>query len=233
MKLIVLLAMLVSLTAFAQLKNESELSIIQSGGNAEAQTTNAKTQNTIQWEKNSIVFGGHYTYGENKDNVSVRNWDVNSRYEKEVSPKLSLLIGEIVEGNKFTSIKARYNSDLGAKYFYIKSDKILFFTELAYRYTIEDRYAPFENTYDNKARFYNEWDHKYSETMQYKFWLEVVPNFSESEDYLVNGEASITSILNSTFSLKVSYKGMYDNQPAFKGFKNYDFLTTTALVAKF
>lgn len=224
---------LFSVSAMAQLINESELALIQSGGNAEVQTTNAKTTNTYRWMKYSALFGGHYTYGETKDNVSVRNWDVNGKVEQEIRPNMSLVLGEIIEGNKFIGLKSRYNSDFGVKYYYTKTDTQNFFTELSYRYTIEDRYEPLENAYDHKARLYNEFDHKYSETLQYKLWLEYVPNFTEGKDYLVNGEASVTSILTTTFSLKVAYKGMYDNKPASSGFKNYDYLTTTSLVAKF
>ena len=231
--IILLFIILFPMTSFAQLKNETELSVLASGGNSEVQTTNAKTTNLYKWEKYSSTFGGHYTYGENGSSVSVRNWDVNVRLEREISRKFALVVGEIIEGNKFTSIKARYNSDIGAKYYYSKNDRRNFFTELAYRYAIEDRYRPIENSYDHKARLYTEYDEKYSETLQYKFWLEYVPNFSNGHDYLINGEASLTSILNSTFSLKVAYKGMYDNSPAFAGFKNYDYLTTTSLVAKF
>jgi putative salt-induced outer membrane protein len=233
MKLLIILMCLVSSAAMAQLTNESELSLIRSGGNAEVQTTNAKTTNLYKWEKYSALFGGHYTYGENSDNVAVRNWDVNGKLEQEVSEKLSIVAGEIIEGNRFVGIKSRYNSDLGMKYYYIKTDVKKFTTELSYRYTIEDRYEPLENTYDNKARLYNEFDHKYSETLQYKLWLEYVPNFTDGKDYLINGEASVTSILTSMFSLKVAYKGMYDNKPADSGFKNYDYLTTTSIVAKF
>lgn len=228
-----ILAMLIAFPAFAQLTNESELGYVQSGGNSVVQTTNAKTTHGLKWEKHAATFGGHYLYGENAQSVSARNWDVNGKVEKEISHKFSLLAGEIIEGNRFTQIKSRYNSDVGAKYYYSKSDVRIFFTELSYRYTIEDRYSPFPNTYDNKARLYNEYDHKYSETVQYKFWLEYVPNFSDGRDYLINGEASVTSILNSTFSLKVAYKGMYDNLTAQPGLKNYDYLTTTSLVAKF
>ncbi len=224
---------LVSSSAMAQLTNESELAIIQSGGNAEVQTTNAKTTNVYKWEKYSALFGGHYTYGETTDNVSVRNWDVNGKVEQEIRRNISLVLGEIIEGNRFIGIKARYNSDIGVKYYYSKSDALNFFTELSYRYAIEDRYAPLENTYDHKGRFYNEYDRKYSETLQYKLWLEYVPNFTDGKDYLVNGEVSMTSILSTTFSLKVAYKGMYDNRPASPAFKNYDYLTTTSLVAKF
>lgn len=224
---------LISSSAMAQLTNESELALIQSGGNAEVQTNNAKTTNTYKWEKYSALFGGHYTYGETSDSVSVRNWDINGKVEQEVEPKLSVVVGEIIEGNRFTGIKARYNSDLGMKYYYTKTDLQNFFTEVSYRYAVEDRYEPLENAYDHKARLYNEFDHKYSETLQYKLWLEYVPNFTESKDYLINGEVSVTAILSTMFSLKVAYRGLYDNQPADPGFKNYDYLTTTSLVAKF
>lgn len=233
MRFLGLLTILVALNVHAQYTNESELAIVQTGGNSEVQTTNAKTLNVYKWQLNQVKVGGHYTYGESNNGVSARNWDVSTRYEREISSHLSLTAGEVVEGNRFTGVKARYNSDVGAKYYFIKSDLKNFFSELGYRYAIEDRYQPNPNTFDNKGRLYNELNHKVSETVQYKFWLEYVPNFTESKDYLINGEASITSILTSMFSLKVAYLGMYDNRPAFAGFKNYDYTTTTSLVAKF
>ncbi|WPU66909.1 DUF481 domain-containing protein [Peredibacter starrii] len=233
MRFFILLALLLSSQAFAQLTNESELAYVQTGGNSDVQTANAKTVNIYTWPSHKFTFGGHYIYGETNNGVSARNWDGNGRVEKSLSEHLSLTLGEVIEGNRFTGIKTRYNSDVGAKYYYIKTDMKTFFSELGYRYTIEDRYAPIENTYDNKGRFYNEWNHKVSATVQYKFWLEYIPNFTDSRDYMVNGEASLTSILNSVFSLKIAYLGMYDNRPAFLGFKNYDYTQTTSIVAKF
>jgi len=233
MKYILIMAALYSAAAFAQFKSESELAHIQTGGNSEVQTLNTKTSNNYTWDKNKSTFGGHYIYGETKQGVSARNWDVNGKYERELSSHLSVVGGEIIEGNRFIEIKTRYNTDFGLRYYYIKADPKYFFSELSYRYTIEDRYEDIPTTFDNKGRFYNEFWHKYSETVQYKFWLEYVPNFTDNSDYLVNGEASVTSILNSLLSLKVAYMGMYDNKPAVKGFKNFDWNTTTSLVVKF
>jgi putative salt-induced outer membrane protein len=229
-----LFALLVALPVFAQFKDESELAHIKTGGNSEVQTVNTKTTNWYTWDLNKTTFGGHYIYGESKDGVSARNWDVNAKYERELSKKTSVVGGEVVEGNRFIDIKARYNSDIGFRYYYVKEDPQYLLSELSYRYTIEDRYSPKGGTlYDNKGRFYNEYWRKYSETVSYKIWLEYVPNFTDNSDYLVNGEASLMSILNSVFSLKVAYLGMYDNKPAKSGFKNYDYATTTSLVVKF
>lgn len=233
MRHVALFFLLFSSPLFAQYSNESEFAYVQSGGNSEVSTTNAKTTNNFKWEKNQVKFGGHYLYGESDRSVSARNWDAYGKYERKLSDHLATTIGEVIEGNRFNGIKARYNSDIGMKYYYIRSDDKNFFTELSYRYAIEDRYSPEENTYANKGRFYNELQHKISETVQYRFWLEYIPNFTERDDYLINGEASLTSILNSVFSLKVAYSGMYDSRPVDSEFENYDYNTTTALVIKF
>lgn len=233
MKFILFVFLVLAQNALAQFSNESEYALVYIGGNSEVQTQNAKTTSNYAWDLNQIKFGGHYTYGETGNGVSARNWDINFKYGRDLSSRVSLIFGEIIEGNRFTGLNARYNSDVGASYYYIKSDLKKFFSELTYRYSIEDRYDPILNTYDHKARLYNEYFDNFSKTVTYKVWLEYIPNFTDGNDYLVNGEVSFTAILNSVFSLKVAYLGLYDNQPAIEGIKNYDFLSSTSLVAKF
>ena len=233
MKTILCLALLLlPLLSWAQFKNESEISTVATGGNSEVETYLGKTTNDYAWGMNAIKFGGHYTYGESNGGVSARDWDVNTKYDRFLSSNFALTFGQLTEGYKFQGIKARYNEDAGVKYFWIKSDMKNFFSEIGYRYTIEDRYFE-ENQYSNKGRVFSEYNHKYSETFQYRLWAEFVPNFSQSKDYLFIYEASITSILTSRLSLKLAYKGMYDNVPAIMGNKNYDYTYTTSLVAKF
>jgi putative salt-induced outer membrane protein YdiY len=216
----------------ATLKHESEVSILSAGGNTELETYNSKTSNRWQFDKNAFNLGGHYTYGEATGALSARNWDANSKYEFGLTERLSAIIGETIEGNRFQDVKVRYNSDGGLKYILTKSERQDWFFEGAYRYTVEDRYST-ENVYQHKARTYTEWNRKQSETTQWRLWLEYLPNFSAGSDWMLTGEASFTNILNSTFSLKIAYKGLYDNLPAAPGLKNYDYLTTTSLVAKF
>ncbi len=233
MKVIIAALALLSLPAFAKLTHESELAIIAAGGNTDLQTTNAATKNKYEFEgRSTVLFGGHYTYGENEGALSARNWDMNGKYEFAITDRFSAITGETIEGNRFQDVKARYNSDLGAKYFLMKEDNQDFFMELAYRYTAEDRYSS-ENVYQQKARTYAEWNKKQSATLQWKLWLEYLPNFTAGSDWMLTGEASMTAILTSMFSLKVAYKGLYDNLPASAGLKNYDYITTTSLVAKF
>lgn len=232
MKLFALLLLLLAAPAWAVLTHESELAMLNTGGNSDLQSYNAATKNKYSFTKDALLFGGHYTYGEAEGALSARNWDVNTKYEFGLTEKISAIVAETVEGNRFQDVKARYNSDLGAKYSIVKTDKQDWFFEAAYRYTVEDRYDA-ENVYQHKARAYTEWNKKYSETLQWKLWLEHVPNFSNGHDWMLTGEASATAILTSMFSLKVAYKGLYDNLPANPDLKNYDYITTTSLVAKF
>lgn len=226
--------LLFSTLASAKLTHESEVSTLTTGGNSNVETYLVKTNNQYEIDIRLLKFGGHYTYGEAAETVSSRDWDGFLRYEQMLKrDRLALAVGEIVEGYQFQGIKARYNSDLGLKYYFIKKDLKNFFSEAGYRYTIEDRYQNIETLYEHKARFYTEYNQKVTETFQYRLWAEYVHNLTHGTDYLITYEASITAILTSVFSLKVSYKGIYDEVPAIEGNKNYDYTYTTSLVAKF
>ncbi|MFL5785989.1 MAG: DUF481 domain-containing protein, partial [Bacteriovoracaceae bacterium] len=125
--LLLIFLVFISLNAQALYTTETELGYIQNGGNADIQTTNFKSVNVYSWDKYKASFGGHYTYGETADSVTVRNWDVNAKIEQEVSHRLALFVGEVIEGNTFTGIQGRYNSDAGARYYYIQSEPENFF----------------------------------------------------------------------------------------------------------
>jgi len=230
---VILMILLLSPLTFAKLSNESEVSMVTTGGNSELKAYNSKTVNKLPLDQHLLAFGGHYTYGEAARSLSARNWDFNTRDEYTLSKNIALTFGQVTEGNTFQGFKTRYNLDLGSKYYFLKNDQKNLSLEVSYRYSIEDRIQPANNLYAHKARVYTEWSHQVESYLTYGAWLEYIPNFSVGKDFLLNGETSITTILNSRFSLKVGYKGMYRGKPAVAGLKNYDFQTTTSLVAKF
>ena len=246
--LISVLLFVFSYSAFGQVKfsNESEISSIQTGGNSKVETYNLKTLSKWNQAKRTYSFGGHYTLSaseqvdDNDDEekvTSVRNWDVNARYEQELSKVLTVYTAIIYEGDEFSGIDQRENLDLGAKHYFTKKDKTTSFAEVGLRYSLEKRTTRDENDEDKfdftKGRVYYEIDHKYSESVSYKFWLEYIPNFTDSEDYLVSYEPSVAVVLTNMFSLKVAYKSLYDNVPNVEGNENTDYTFTTSLIAKF
>ena len=233
--------------------NESELSLLQTGGNTELETYNLKTQSTLKQEKRSYSLGGHYTLGssevEDPDDstktvreTTARNWDVNGKYEQVLSKKTNAFVAVKYEGDEFAGISQRENYDLGAKYKFTEKKEYNSFFELGYRFTVErtlERNEDDEDRFeDNKGRAYYELNRIVRAGFSYKFWVEYIYNFTRTEDYLINFEPSIAFSLNETFSVKLAYKGMYDNDPAAAAngqdrLETFDWIYTTALLAKF
>ncbi|MBT4789956.1 MAG: DUF481 domain-containing protein [Halobacteriovoraceae bacterium] len=247
MRFLVLLLLPTMTFAESKFSNESEVSLIQTGGNSSVETYNAKTKSTWEADKSIYVLAGHYTLGtsENKvDNTnetekveSARNWDAQFRYEQVLTNVLNGFLAVQYEGDEFSGFKQRENLDVGAKYFITKTEKTNSFTEFGARYTIEKKLVRDDDNKDilnyTKARLYYEIAHKKSSTLSYKFWIEYLPNFTESEDYLITYEPSIAYVLSDTFSLKTAYKAVYDNKPNVDGNDNTDYTFTTSVIAKF
>jgi putative salt-induced outer membrane protein len=84
----------------------------------------------------------------------------------------------------------------------------------------------------SKARLYAETSHQFNKSVSAKLWMEYIPNFDEGEDYLLNIEPSLTTVLTSILSFKTSYTWNYDNLPS-TGKAKADYTLKVSLVAKF
>jgi putative salt-induced outer membrane protein len=224
----------VSISALAETKNSSEAGIVSTTGNTKTTSYNVKDQTIYTFaEKNKVQFDGSYLQAKQNGVLSAENWMLGLRYERELSPLWSLFVGQSVEGDQFSGFLQRYNTDAGAKYFIIKKEKdIVWFAEGGYRYTKEHRIDETHKEFQ-KGRVYTETEKFWTPTTSTKLWLEYVPNFTESEAWLLNGEASVSAALNTMFSIKTAYLVKYNNLPAAAGAKQTDTTFTTALVAKF
>ncbi len=233
--------------AFAfEVKNESELSIIQTTGNTEVSTYNAKTKTTLEFEKYITTLGGHYFLSfyqdedENGDNVNIesaKNWDYYAKLERTLTKKVNGFVQVQIEGDKFSGYTQRNNHDFGGKFKFIQTKKKSFFSELGLRYTVEykDDVDQDEDGIkkSNKGRVYFEFSESLNETLSYKLWLEYLPNFTEGDDYMINYEPSLSVLLSNTFSLKLSYNSAYDNVPADSENEKHDIKYTTSLIARY
>lgn len=250
MKLISCL-ILFSLVAKAQDKpkkifsNESSLSIVQTGGNAVSESYNAETVNKYKPGKREYKAYGNYTLSYADDpqvegidtEETARNWQAGAATTLDLTDSIGLNTGIMYEGNEFAGYKQRENFDVGTQYTFIKSDKLKSYADFGYRYVIERRTTRDDKDKDvfhfNKANINHTLEHTLNESVSYKFWFQYLPNFTEPDDYQINFDASLSVVMNSTFSLKVSYKGAYDNERN-PGVREYlDRTTTTSLVAKF
>ena len=85
---------------------------------------------------------------------------------------------------------------------------------------------------DSKARLYLETIHNFNSDLLGKLWFEYLPNLSESDDYILSFEPSVSFNISKVFSLKMAYRWNYDNEPAVNKGK-HDTMYTTSLIAKF
>lgn len=247
MKTLSILLLISSINVYAlDISNESELSIIQTGGNSNVATYNVKTQTKFSYQKYSNTIGGHYflsVYEDDNDNgdtvdiESARNWDIFVKTERIYSKRFNFFTQVQMEGDTFSGFTQRDNYDIGIKYKIIEIEKVNFFTELGYRYSVEHKDTAEENESSvkpsNKGRWAISYEKKHTQALTYKFNMEYLPNFSYGEDYIVNLEPALSFLLTNIFSLKFSYLSTYDNLPADASNEKLDFKYTTSLIAKY
>jgi putative salt-induced outer membrane protein len=214
------------------LKNESEVTLVDAKGNSVSNSFGAKQQDAFKWDGNVIKGQARY-FSSTADGVeSARNWDLALRYERELTGVWSLYAGQGLESDPFAGFDRRYNTDVGGRYTLKKSPELGWFAEAGYRYT--DQHNNDGSLLDsNFGRLYTEAVYTMTETASAKIWVEYLPNFSHSEAYLINGEASLSAALSAMLSLKVGYLLKYNNEPPAPATEYLDRLLTTSLVAKF
>ncbi|MDO9182983.1 MAG: DUF481 domain-containing protein [Bacteriovorax sp.] len=221
----------------ASVSNESELGILIAKGNSDSTSLNAKEAAGLNWdESNLLKFTGRYLQTKSSSIENARYWSTGLRYDRSISNKLGIFIGENIESDKYAGYNQKYNSDIGARYSLIKEmakeTKFLWDAELGYRYTIENQLTGDQKKL-NYIRAYTEATKNWTESVSTKLWFEYLPNLTIASDYQMNSELSITASLNNIFSIKTGYLLRYDNLPNTGAVAKTDTLLTTALVAKF
>ncbi len=153
-----------------------------------------------------------------------------------MSEKFSLFTGFEYESDTFAGFDNRSNFDLGGKYYFITDgDKHYFFNETGYRLSKENRVegSDPDSITSHIARVYFEWGKQLSESTKTKFWVEYLPDFSNTRNYRFNFEPSLQVSMTKMLSLKMAYLGKYRNEPSTAGNLKFDYTYTTALVADF
>jgi putative salt-induced outer membrane protein len=214
------------------LKNESEVSLVDAKGNSISNAFGAKQQDAYMWSGNVVKGQARYFSSTSNGVESARNWDLALRYERELTSVFSIYAGQGLESDAFAGFDRRYNSDLGLRYLLTKSAELNWAAEAGYRYT--DQHNSDNSILDSSfGRLYSEAAYTMTETSSAKLWVEYLPNFTHSDAYLINGEASASASLSALLSLKVAYQVKYNNAPPAPATQYLDRLLTTSLIAKF
>lgn len=221
------------LFAAAEYKNESEAGVVISSGNSRSQSLSFKQNVSSIWSRNTLGFKGNFLQSKSFGVLSAKRWDLELRYDRKLNEKLSVFAAQGVESDRFAGFLQRYNSDIGPRYRVLEIEKKwLWLAELGYRYSRERR-TNGERVSKDQVRAYTEINHQWSETAATKYWVEYLPNFSNTSDWAISSELSVSAAMNAHLSVKLAYLVKYDSQPAPGALDKTDTLYTTALVAKF
>jgi putative salt-induced outer membrane protein len=223
---------LLSVSAHAQLTNESEAGVASANGNTKTQTYNLKQLNDYKWDMNVASFKLRYLNAKANGIETARYFMGGLRFERQLSNQFGIFIGETFEKDKFAGIDKRLITDGGGKYRFIDSETTKLFGELGYRYMHEERIDE-TFAFSHYGRAYSEWERKWNPQFSSKYWVEYLPNITDNKDWQLNTELSIMAAVSSIFSLKSGVLVRYDHFPAPGILYKTDTLFTTALVAKF
>ncbi len=230
-------AFLISLSGRAEDRSawahESEVGLVKVSGNTDTESYNGKQKTIYTFDHNALTLAGRYLEAKTAGTQTAKSWDTSLRYERILSDQWSVFAQQGAESDSYAGYTQRDNSDVGAKYTIKKSDTENLFAEAGYRYTKTLPSLGTDLKYESYGRLYSEYDLKVNSNVSAKFWVEYLPNFTTSDAYLVNYEPSVAVVLNSLFSLKVSYLVKYHNKTLLPNEKKEDSTFTTALVAKF
>lgn len=238
-----ILALGLASASFAQesktFKGESEASAIVISGNSNSETYGAKTSNT--WtltEYDLTTVFGKYIRATTAGVESNKSWEAGLRYERVfIKDVFNGFIQHKAEHDPYNGIFVQRDStDIGGKYFFVKSDELTWLAELGLRHS--ETYSGLNPAPDtskdaaNFARVYTEASYKFNATTSGKFWVEHLPNLKDSQASLTNAEASLSVAMTDILSFKTSYLVNY-NQAVAAPAKKETSTWTTALVAKY
>lgn len=219
--------------AGAEWDNETEAGLVLANGNSHSETYSAKSKTEYSTGPETYSLSGNFLSAKAKDVKSAESWLVQLRYEHAYTDHLSGFLSQGVEGDRFAGILQRYNSDIGAKYyFYAIEGDVTWFGEFGYRFTREHRTTEAWESL-HKARLYTEFEKYWSEAVSSKLWVEYIPTLTRFRNWLLNTELSLSSELSTVLSIKSAILLRYNNTPALATTQKSDTTFTTALVAKF
>lgn len=212
--------------------HESEASIVQVSGNTKSESYSAKQLTSYKFDLNTLSLKARYLSTKTSGTETARAWDASLRFERDLSDKWAAFIQHGAEADAFGGYVQRDNTDIGVKYFFIKSDTELLFSELGARSSKVNLGGGTTDT-TSGGRFYTEYNRKINDSTSGKFWVEYIHNTKDSDAYLLNYEPSLSVMLSQVFSVKLAYLVKYHNKTATATEDKNDTTFTTSLVAKF
>lgn len=209
--------------------NQTELALVQTGGNAESLTFSLKNHFVRNWEKAKLTFDASALRAESTDRVvtnvggeaevqkvdrvTAEKYDLGVKYDHDIGERLGWFTLGGWERNRIAGIDDRYNLDGGVSYALLKSERQTLVGEGGLGFT-DERPVVGESDDFLTARLMSRYERRLSSTSSLETQLEAIQNLDDSEDLRLEYLLAVTAKINSKLALKASYTVSFDNDPA-------------------
>jgi putative salt-induced outer membrane protein len=213
--------------------DEAELSYVDSGGNTD--TTSLSFKNLLKYTFSEKLEGEWKLaarYGETDGERTAERYSTELRVNY-LFDKRFYGVGIVGwEQDEFAGIEARYYAGPAIGYKFLIGPKHFLRGETGLDYVTEEYTDKSENSFI-RGRMFGRYEYAFSEKTKFRQELEFLYDFEESDNYNINSETSLITLLSEQFSLKTSYEIKYDNQPVPATLRETDRILSVTLVVNF
>jgi len=239
---ITLLLMVVAKTGAAQgarlgWADTAELTLVFTGGNAEATTLGLRNELIGNWENSSVSVEisalraqssqttrsatgpSPLTFQVSTQTASImtaEHYFVHSRYDRHLGGKTFWYVGAGWDRNTFAGFDHRYTGNSGLGHTWLENDTWTFKTAYGVGYTLQRDIAPAPGVDDGFAgiRLSYEFKRQVTPTTEFTSGLVADENLEKTSDLRTDLINAIAVDMTSQLALKVSWKLLYDHLPS-------------------
>jgi putative salt-induced outer membrane protein len=210
--------------------SSAALGLTLTRGNSKTLNVVGDLQTARKWDQNELSLGASGNYGDNDGTKSSEELRGYVQYNRLFGDRWFgyLRLDGLHDG--IADIHYRYSISPGVGYYFIKNQTTSLRAEIGPGYAFE-RIGNRDRDYAT-LRLAERLDHKINERV--KLWqsVEILPEVTDFQNYVINAEIGVEAGLTKKLSLRVFIQDTYDNQPAPDRDKN-DVKLVTALAYKF
>jgi putative salt-induced outer membrane protein len=199
-------------------------------GNSDTTLFTAKFQTQKKHAPNEWLFGADGSYGVNQTVLSADSLHGEGQFNHDFDPAIcGFILGDALHDG-IQELAYRVGLSPGTGYHFVKSQNTSLVGELGPG-VVSERRGPTRETYLS-LRAAEHFDQKLSPTAHLWEKVEVIPQVSKLDNYIINAEFGVETALTRQLSLQLTLVDAYANDPA-SGRKDNDLKLISGIVYKF
>ncbi len=246
-KITSILILLISLTLVIQANEGNEkdqkiysssmsFSLLMTSGNTQELTLGFDTEQNLKIKKNELNFKGSIIYSQSDGTRESEIYYGHLEYRRSLSPRAYLVGFGQFERNELSGYEYRLALTVGAGYFWMKSEKFEFSSEIALGLSAEnnlekDKETEFRSSFASSL-ITSKMKIKISSNSELVMHEIFFVNLENTNDYRLSSLGSLSVSISRYIALKISHQLKYNHQPV-PGFKSTDQYLLNSLVLNF